>query len=110
MIMQIAGANAKRGVGDFIYTLAVISFAIMAFNLLPLPVLDGGHVFLAGIEAVRRRPPAEAFTVAYQRVGLVLIGCFFVFVVFNDVSRTIQHQAAVIRNNHAPQGEARPAR
>jgi regulator of sigma E protease len=110
MIMQIAGANAKRGVGDFIYTLAVISFAIMAFNLLPLPVLDGGHVFLAAIEAVRRRPPAEAFTMAYQRVGLVLIGCFFVFVVFNDLSRSIQHRAAVQRNNHAPQGEAGPAR
>jgi regulator of sigma E protease len=110
MIMQIAGANAKRGAGDFIYTLAVISFAIMAFNLLPLPVLDGGHVFLAAVEAVRRRPPAEAFTSAYQRVGLVLIGCFFVFVVFNDLSRSIQHRAAVQRNNRAPQGEARPAR
>src|SRR5262249_44175128 len=84
MIMQLAGANAKRGLGDFIYILAVISFAIMAFNLLPLPVLDGGHVFLAAIEAVRRRPPAEWFTLAYQRVGLVLIGSFLVFVLFND--------------------------
>jgi regulator of sigma E protease len=82
----------------------------MAFNLLPLPVLDGGHVFLAAVEAVRRRPPAEAFTTAYQRVGLVLIVCFFVFVVFNDLSRSIQHRAAVQRNSNAPQGEARPAR
>jgi regulator of sigma E protease len=56
MIMQIAAENAKRGAGDFIWTLAVISFAIMAFNLLPLPVLDGGHIFLAAVEAIRRRP------------------------------------------------------
>jgi regulator of sigma E protease len=108
MIMQLAGANAKRGLGDFIYILAVISFAIMAFNLLPLPVLDGGHVFLAAVEAVRRRPPAEWFTLAYQRVGLVLIGSFLVFVLFNDLSRSLQHRAAVQRNSQAPQGEVRP--
>jgi len=110
MIMQIAAENAKRGAGDFIWTLAVISFAIMAFNLLPLPVLDGGHIFLAAVEAVRRRPPTEAFTTAYQRVGLVFIGCFFVFVVFNDLNRFVQHRVAVQRNSNAPQGEARPAR
>jgi len=110
MIMQIAGANAKRGAGDFIYILAVISFAIMAFNLLPLPVLDGGHVFLAAVEAIRRRPPSEWFTMVYQRIGLVLIGSFFVFVLYNDLSRSLQHRAAVQRNNHAPQGEVSPAR
>jgi regulator of sigma E protease len=108
MIMQLAGANAKRGLGDFIYILAVISFAIMAFNLLPLPVLDGGHVFLAAVEAVRRRPPAEWFTLTYQRVGLVLIGSFLVFVLFNDLSRSLQHRAALQRNSQAPQGEVRP--
>jgi regulator of sigma E protease len=110
MIVQIAGANAKRGAGDFIYILAVISFAIMAFNLLPLPVLDGGHLFLALVEAVRRRPPAEWFTLAYQRVGLVLIGGFIVFVLFNDLSRSIQHRAAVHRNNQAPAGDIAPTR
>jgi regulator of sigma E protease len=110
MIVQIAGANAKRGAGNFIYILAVISFAIMAFNLLPLPVLDGGHLFLSLIEAVRRRPPAEWFTLAYQRVGLVLIGGFIVFVLFNDLSRSIQHRAAVHRNNQAPAGEIAPTR
>jgi hypothetical protein len=88
----------------------VISFAIMAFNLLPLPVLDGGHVFLAAVEAIRRRPPSEWFTMVYQRVGLVLIGSFFVFVLYNDLSRSLQHRAAVQRNNHAPQGEVSPAR
>ncbi|MGH7726270.1 MAG: RIP metalloprotease RseP [Candidatus Eiseniibacteriota bacterium] len=110
MIIQVAGANAKRGAGDFIYILAVISFAIMAFNLLPLPVLDGGHIFLALVEAVRRRPPAAWFTVAYQRVGLVLIGGFIVFVLFNDLSRSLQHRAAVNRNNQASPGEVEPAR
>jgi regulator of sigma E protease len=110
MIVQIAAQNAKRGAGDFIYILAVISFAIMAFNLLPLPVLDGGHLFLALVEAVRRRPPAIAFTNAYQRVGLVLIGGFIAFVLFNDLSRSLQHRAAVERNNRAPQGELQPGR
>jgi regulator of sigma E protease len=110
MIVQIAGANAKRGAGDFIYILAVISFAIMAFNLLPLPVLDGGHLFLSLVEAVRRRPPAEWFTLAYQRVGLVLIGGFIVFVLFNDLSRSIQHRAAVHRHTQAPPGEIAPTR
>ncbi len=110
MIVQIAGANAKRGAGDFIYILAVISFAIMAFNLLPLPVLDGGHLFLALIEGVRRRPSAVWFTNAYQRVGLVVIGGFIVFVLFNDLSRSIKHRAAVQRNSQAPAGELAPTR
>ncbi len=110
MIVQIAAQNAKRGAGDFIYILAVISFAIMAFNLLPLPVLDGGPLFLALIEAVRRRPPAIAFTNADQRVGLVRIGGFIAFVLFNDLSRSLQHRAAVERNNRAPQGELQPGR
>jgi len=110
MIVQIAGQSAKRGLGDFIYVLAAISFAIMAFNLIPLPILDGGHLFLALVEAVRRRPPAEWFTAVYQRVGLVVMGSFIVFVLFNDLSRSIQHRAAVQRNNQAPPGEVGPTR
>lgn len=110
MIVQIAGQSAQRGLGDFIYVLAAISFAIMAFNLIPMPVLDGGHLFLALIEAVRRRPPAEWFTAAYQRVGLVVMGGFIVFVLYNDLSRSIQHRAAVHRNDQAPPGEVAPTR
>ncbi len=110
MIVQIAGQSAQRGLGDFIYVLAAISFAIMAFNLIPMPVLDGGHLFLALIEAVRRRPPAAWFTNAYQRVGLVVMGSFIVFVLYNDLSRSIQHRAAVQRNNQAPPGEVAPTR
>jgi regulator of sigma E protease len=110
MIVQIAGQSAQRGLGDFIYVLAAISFAIMAFNLIPMPVLDGGHLFLALVEAVRRRPPAAWFTAAYQRVGLVVMGGFIVFVLYNDLSRSIQHRAAVHRNNQAPPGEVAPTR
>ena len=110
MIVQIAGQSAQRGLGDFIYVLAAISFAIMAFNLIPMPVLDGGHLFLALVEAVRRRPPAAWFTAAYQRVGLVVMGGFIVFVLYNDLSRSIQHRAAVHRNDQAPPGEVAPTR
>jgi hypothetical protein len=59
---------------------------------------------------VRRRPPAAWFTLAYQRVGLVLIGSFIVFVLYNDLSRSLKHRAAVQRNDRAPQGELQPSR
>src|SRR6185436_12862577 len=54
-IAQAASESARRGLDSYLQFLAMINIAIMAFNLLPLPMLDGGHILLALIEAVRRQ-------------------------------------------------------
>jgi len=60
------------------------------FNLLPIPVLDGGHNVLLLIEVVRKwfgkGPPSEQFVAAFQYVGLAFILTLFVFVTYNDIS------------------------
>src|SRR6185295_13860686 len=73
-IAQAASEQARRGFDQFLGFLAMINIAIMAFNLLPLPVLDGGHILLALIEAVRRQAISATSYVRFQKVGLVVLG------------------------------------
>ena len=94
LIMRMSSQQAQRGFSDFLFLLGVISIAIMAFNALPLPVLDGGHLFLALIEGARQKPLAQGFLTAYQRLGLALIGSLIVFILFNDVWREAQRNRA----------------
>ncbi len=69
----------------------------MAFNLLPVPLLDGGHVTLAVLEAIRRRAISGRTYMNFQKVGLVLVGTLFVFIVSKDVMRPFQRLRAVDR-------------
>jgi regulator of sigma E protease len=94
LIMRMSSQQAQRGFADFLFLLGVISIAIMAFNLLPLPILDGGHLLLALIEGARQKPLAQGFLTAYQRLGLALIGSLIVFILFNDVWREAQRNRA----------------
>jgi regulator of sigma E protease len=94
LIMRMSSQQAQRGFADFLFLLGVISIAIMAFNLLPLPILDGGHLLLALIEGARQKPLAQGFLTAYQRLGLALIGSLLVFILFNDVWREAQRNRA----------------
>jgi len=103
LIMRMSSQQAQRGVADFLFLMGVISIAIMAFNLLPLPVLDGGHLILGLLEGARRKPLAQGFLTAYQRLGLALIGSLLVFILFNDVWREAQRGTSVSRErNQAP--------
>ncbi|HKA25139.1 MAG TPA: RIP metalloprotease RseP [Candidatus Eisenbacteria bacterium] len=104
LIMRMSSQQAQRGVADFLFLLGVISVAIMSFNLLPLPILDGGHLVLALLEGVRQKPLAQGFLTAYQRLGLALIGSLIVFILFNDVWREAQRNRA----DRAEHGQANP--
>jgi len=98
-IAQAASEQASRGLDSWLQLLAWISVAIMAFNLLPLPILDGGHILLALIEAVRRHAISAATYLRFQKVGLLVVGGLFVFILANDFNRLIQRQRAL---DHAP--------
>jgi len=102
-IAQAASEQARRGLDAYLQFLAMINIAIMAFNLLPLPVLDGGHVLLALIEAVRRQSISARAYLTFQKVGLVVMGTLFVLILANDPLRLVQRQRALEK---APRGAA----
>jgi regulator of sigma E protease len=89
LIVQMAGEQASQGVLNFFVFMAIININLGILNLLPIPILDGGHILFLGIEAVRRKPLEEKFINIAQRVGLALILLIMVFALYNDLIRII---------------------
>ena len=87
LIGKIAGESLERGLIVFLNTMAILSVGLGILNILPIPVLDGGHILLLGVEAVRGRPLSIRQTEILQQVGLSLILLLMVFVFKNDLSR-----------------------
>lgn len=94
-IAQAAGEQARRGFDSYLQFLAMINIAIMAFNLLPLPLLDGGHILLALLQAIRQKALSARAYMRFQQTGLVVIGALFIFILANDPLRLIQRQRAL---------------
>jgi len=94
-IGQMASDSARHGLDRWLYLLALINVAIMAFNLMPVPLLDGGHITLAVLEGVRRRSVSGRTYMNFQKVGLVLVGTLFVFILSKDLVRPFQRLRAV---------------
>lgn len=86
-IFYLAGEQAKRGLEHYLDLMVLLSLSIGLFNLLPVPLLDGGHILVAAVELITRRPPSEKTRMALQYVGLALILAVFVFALFNDFVR-----------------------
>jgi len=85
-IAQIAGQQASLGALPFVQLLALFSINLGFINLLPVPMLDGGHLFFYGVEAVRRRPlSARALEWAF-RGGLAVVLALVVFTTINDLA------------------------
>jgi regulator of sigma E protease len=84
-IAQFAGASAQQGLLPFVGLLALFSINLGFINLLPVPVLDGGHLLFYAIEAVRRRPLSERALEWSARGGLAAILALLLFVTFNDL-------------------------
>jgi regulator of sigma E protease len=89
MIFQMAGEQASLGAMNFFIFMAVISINLGVLNLLPIPILDGGHLMLLTIEAIRRKPLSERIMMIAQRVGLAIIITIMVFALYNDIIRLI---------------------
>ena len=82
-----AGRSASLGIGAYLSYLALLSVSLGVFNLLPLPVLDGGHLLYYLYEALTGRPPSPEWLDTMQRVGLAALVALMVFSLFNDVVR-----------------------
>jgi regulator of sigma E protease len=83
---QLSGEQAGRGLPDFIFFMALISINLGFINLLPIPMLDGGHLLFYAIEAVQRRPVSVRAQEWAYRSGLAVLLTVMVLVTFNDLS------------------------
>ncbi|UAW97674.1 RIP metalloprotease RseP [Halopseudomonas nanhaiensis] len=86
-IAKVAGASAKSGPESFLSFLAYLSISLGVLNLLPIPVLDGGHLVYYVAEWVRGKPLSERIQAWGLQIGLTLIVGVMVFAIFNDISR-----------------------
>lgn len=87
MIYKVAGQAAEAGWDRFLWAMALISINLGVLNLLPIPMLDGGHLLFFAVEAVRRRPVSLRFREITSFVGLAMIFLLMLFAFKNDLER-----------------------
>jgi regulator of sigma E protease len=92
LIAQVAGQQAEMGVTYLIQFMAALSVNLFLLNLLPIPILDGGHLFFFAIEAVRGKPVEIEYREMAQGVGLMLILALMILVFYHDILRLVQPQ------------------
>ncbi|MBW0145187.1 RIP metalloprotease RseP [Sphingomicrobium clamense] len=85
-IAQVSGQQASLGFYEFVSLLAFLSINLGFINLLPVPMLDGGHLAFYAYEAIRRKPASARVQEWGYRVGLSLIAALIIFTTFNDLS------------------------
>jgi len=88
-IAQYAGASAQIGLDRFVMFLAVVSISLGVLNLLPIPVLDGGHLLIYLIEGIQRRPLSEAALYWGQQIGIALLVALMALAFYNDFMRLL---------------------
>jgi regulator of sigma E protease len=89
MIFQIYGEQAEQGFYEFIRLTALLSINLGLINLLPIPILDGGHILFFLIEIIKGRPVSEKNRERAQQVGLFMLISLMVFAFYNDILRVI---------------------
>ena len=88
-IVQASGESLRAGWFNFLFLLSFISINLAIINLLPVPILDGGHLLFFFIEAITRRPVTGKLREVATHVGLIFIIFLMVLVFYNDISRII---------------------
>jgi regulator of sigma E protease len=89
LMAQMTGEAAQQGLLYLIFLTAVLSINLGLLNLLPIPILDGGHLAFFGIELLRGRPISVKKREMAQRVGLVLLVGLMIFAFYNDIFRLL---------------------
>ena len=89
-IAQVSGEAYRHGLVDLLMIMSIISLQLGIFNLLPIPILDGGAILLLLIESVMRRNLSLAFKERFVQVGMAFLLFLAVFVVYNDIMKTLR--------------------
>ena len=88
-IADYAGQSARLGLDYYLKFMALVSISLGVLNLLPIPVLDGGHLLYHMIEVIQRKPLSERFMELAQLVGMSLLFALMAFAFFNDITRLL---------------------
>ncbi len=86
-IAQTAGRTAEMGFITFVKFLAIVSISLGVLNLLPIPVLDGGHLFFYALEAIKGSPLSDTFVETGQKIGMVLLLGLMTVAFYVDINR-----------------------
>ncbi|WNB74124.1 RIP metalloprotease RseP [Methylomonas koyamae] len=89
-IAQYAGQSAEMGLTAFLKFLGLVSVSLGVLNLLPVPVLDGGHLLFFAVEAVKGSPVPEKMQMYFQQIGMVLLMLLMALAMFLDIDRLFQ--------------------
>jgi regulator of sigma E protease len=87
LIAKLAGEQMREGWINITYFIGLLSVNLGILNLLPIPVLDGGHLAFLTVEAIRRKPMNERAQIIAQQIGLALLATLMIFVFYNDIMR-----------------------
>ncbi|MHB8210701.1 MAG: RIP metalloprotease RseP [Acidithiobacillus sp.] len=88
-IAEFAGQSAQAGLAPFLSFLGLISISLGVLNLLPIPILDGGHLVFCAVEMVRGKPLPAAVVQKAQQIGIVLLLMLMSFAFYNDIMRLL---------------------
>lgn len=96
-IMMVADTKqaAENGIGEMLRLLAFISIAIMQFNLLPIPILDGGQILIYAFQGIFRRSIPLKIQDIISWIGIIFLCGFFIIIIFNDVIKVVNRTKAV---------------
>jgi regulator of sigma E protease len=86
-IAEYAGISAQLGLATFLSTLAIISISIGILNLLPIPILDGGHLMYYLVEMIKGSPVSEALQITGQKIGILMLAGLMTLAFYNDFQR-----------------------
>ncbi len=100
-IADMSGKALSSSIYSIFYLMAMLSLIVGIMNLLPIPVLDGGHLFIYGIESIIRRDIPDKIKIKMFLGGWVLIGLLMVFATYNDISRLLTSNTET--HNHTKQ-------
>ena len=89
-IAHYAGISASIGLEPFLGFLAIISISLGVLNLLPVPMLDGGHLFYYLIEIFKGSPVSEQTEIIGQKIGIALLFCLMSIALYNDLLRLVE--------------------
>ncbi len=89
MIAQLVSQQAKAGIFDLLALTALISINLGLLNLLPIPVLDGGHILFCSLEIVMKRPLSPRVREIAIKIGLTILISLMMLAVYNDIHRII---------------------
>ena len=86
-IAKVAGSSAQQGLKSFVAFVALLSVFLGVFNLLPIPVLDGGHLVYLTVEAIRGKPVSEQVQILASQIGFMVVIGLSILAMYNDIMR-----------------------